>query len=549
VSDLVSAKVLTGKVPEVISAWRLVGEGRAAALRVVRLGGRVRFDPNADDWWTATQHARHLLGDQPLATGMKTIANGTAYGNWIRLDQQQVAAKVELHRLDGRTERQQADRPEAPAIWTFPPFASAVTAGGRLLMATLEHKLSEAGGLFASANTDSATVVSTPDGGLVACPGSPEQLTDATEAVRAISWSKLDEVRGAFAELGVDLRLTAENFADGKRHQLYALGVAGSRVVLFTDGPEGRDVVKRSEVALGDLRSPYGRGTTGQFVDESAEWMLSQLLDGGTSSPTWFSLPATTELPMGTPGKVGSLGDQGSPFGFAMGARRARRAAGVFGGEPVRLLAPAGDDVANARWVEVPSGEPVSVAVRDRLGRNDDADAVEIATYGEELVRLALHPESKMIGPDGSPCKATTKGLLRPRIVVARAVHLVGKEGNRLEEVATGEVVDPDEVLIDYGDDEWEGVVLPVLRGATVTEVASRAGMDRCGLSDYLRSRSPRQPPPAAKDRLRSVARALVRDGVARQCTMPGCAAWARPLPSVTCSERHRKAIARQWNA
>ena len=32
-----------------------------------------------------------------------------------------------------------------------------------------------------------------------------------------------------------------------------------------------------------------------------------------------------------------SLGENGSPYGFAMGARRARRAAGVFGGEPVRL--------------------------------------------------------------------------------------------------------------------------------------------------------------------------------------------------------------------
>lgn len=38
-----------------------------------------------------------------------------------------------------------------------------------------------------------------------------------------------------------------------------------------------------------------------------------------------------------------------------------------------------------------------------------------------------------------------------------------------MEEVATGEVTDPDEVLIDYGDDEWEAMVLPVLRGVTVT--------------------------------------------------------------------------------
>jgi hypothetical protein len=52
---------------------------------------------------------------------------------------------------------------------------------------------------------------------------------------------------------------------------------------------------------------------------------------------------------MGTPAKVRSLGANGSPYGFAMGARRARYAAGVFGGEPVRLVAPAGDEPDLAR--------------------------------------------------------------------------------------------------------------------------------------------------------------------------------------------------------
>jgi hypothetical protein len=98
--------------------------------------------------------------------------------------------------------------------------------------------------------------------------------------------------------------------------------------------------------------------------------------------------------------------------------------------------------------------------------------------------------------------------------------------------VATGEVTDPDEVLIDYGDDEWEA--LPVLRG--VTEVARRAGMARAGLSDYLRARSPRRPPVSTESRLRAVATALVADGVARPCGFAGCSAWARPLPSTTCT-------------
>jgi hypothetical protein len=54
-------------------------------------------------------------------------------------------------------------------------------------MAALERLLAESGGLFASTDTDSATVLSTRDGGLVACPGGREQLDSGTAAVKAIS--------------------------------------------------------------------------------------------------------------------------------------------------------------------------------------------------------------------------------------------------------------------------------------------------------------------------------------------------------------------------
>ncbi|HLN06549.1 MAG TPA: hypothetical protein VK217_09735 [Acidimicrobiales bacterium] len=63
----------------------------------------------------------------------------------------------------------------------------------------------------------------------------------------------------------------------------------------------------------------------------------------------------------------------------------------------------------------------------------DDPNAVEVAPYGEELVRLVLHPEAKMLGPEPDTCKAETAGLLMPRPVRVAAVHLVGEEGNRLE--------------------------------------------------------------------------------------------------------------------
>jgi hypothetical protein len=218
--------------------------------------------------------------------------------------------------------------------------------------------------------------------------------------------------------------------------------------------------------------------------------MLSYLLDEHPTTPAWFPLAATTELPMGTPAKVRSLGENGSPYGFAMSARRARRAAGVFGGEPVRLIAPAGDAPALARWAEVPSGAPITMSTPGRRHGGDTPQAVEIASYGEELVRLVLHPEWKMLGADGGTCKAGTKGLLAPREVRVATVHLVGKEGNRLEEVATGEVTDPDEVLIDYSDDAWKGLVVPAGRMIGMRQISRETGIAWSQLVDLFLGRA-----------------------------------------------------------
>ena len=480
IADVVAAKLSTGRTPEIESAWRVVGEGRASKLRVALLGGSVRFDPYSDDWWAALIGARAALGQSLLADGLKTIGNGTAYGNWIRLDQQPRPDSVTVYGRDGSESRQSVERPEEPFVWTFPPFASAVTAGGRLLMALVERLLADQDGVFASANTDSASIVSLPFGGLVACPGGSLHLPDGTTAVGAITWAQVDELRARFLLLGVSLNLTSENFfVDGTRRRLHAVAIAGSRVIIYRELPGGRrEIVKRSEVALGDLRSPLGAGTSQTFLDETASWMLDHVLDGAATPRPWFTRSAAAEMPMGTPGKVRSLGDRGSPFGFAVGARRSRKPTGVLHGEPVRLIAPAGEDPAVTGWVEVPSGRPVA------------PDEVKIANYGEELVRLVLHPESKMLGPDEKPCRYTTTGLLRPRAVLVAAIHTVGKEGNRIEEVATGEVTDPDEVMTDYGDDAWVRLVCPVARLMGVRKVHRETGIALSQVTELLSGRA-----------------------------------------------------------
>lgn len=495
--DLVAAKILAGRVPRVVSAWRIVGDGRRLGLRAVRLGGKVRFDPYRADWWQTLIKARSELGKSMLADGLKCVANGTAYGNWIRLDQQPRPDKVTLYGCDGSESRQACERPEQPFEWTFPPFASALTAGGRLLMAALERELIDRGGCFASANTDSATVVSTRTGGLVACPGGRERPEVGSEAVRAIPWSEVEEIQRDFGGLGVPLNLTQENFVYGDRRELSAVCVAGSRVILYREDPRGRrHVVKRSEVALGDLRSPFGRGTSKRFVDAAAAWMLDWILDGPSLEPSWFSTPATVDVSMGTPRRVGSLGASGSPFGFAMSARRAQRADPPLAGDRVRLMTSAGADAEVATWSNVSSGQEERVSAR---GQRPQPGDVHMATYGEEIVKLLLHPEHKMIDPDGQPSKAMTTGYLRPRPVHVRIVRLIGKEGNRLDEIKTGELLDPDEIIIEYGSDFWEHLLVPAGRAFGIRRLSRLAGVSLSQLMELLSLRATPRPDTRAR--------------------------------------------------
>src|SRR5206468_3115407 len=59
----------------------------------------------------------------------------------------------------------------------------------------------------------------------------------------------------------------------------------------------------------------------------------------------------------------------------------------------------------------------------------------ENAVFPSQFARLLIdyqeHPESKSLAPDGTPCKADTKGLLKRAYLVAGEIRYVGKETDR----------------------------------------------------------------------------------------------------------------------
>ena len=60
--------------------------------------------------------------------------------------------------------------PEIPGEYCFPPLASLITGGARLMLALLERSGTDLGGTYGMEDTDSMAIVATEQGGLIPCP-------------------------------------------------------------------------------------------------------------------------------------------------------------------------------------------------------------------------------------------------------------------------------------------------------------------------------------------------------------------------------------------
>jgi len=112
-------------------------------------------------------------------------------------------------------------------------MAACITAAARLMLASLEALVVDAGGTWAFCDTDSMAIVATETGGLHACPGGPERDEHGRECVRALAWAQVDEMVRRFESLnpynratvpGSVLEIEAENHnpATGERRSFTA---------------------------------------------------------------------------------------------------------------------------------------------------------------------------------------------------------------------------------------------------------------------------------------------------------------------------------------
>jgi hypothetical protein len=289
--DILASVALSGRVPDIARAIRLVPDGVQGGLRPVELRGGPLVDPadpSSDPFVVMVEERRRVEADPSLADTerrrlgkfLKITANSTAYGVLARFDRRERAGSVNVFGPDEEPIEETVPAVETPGPFCFPPVAATLTAAARLMLALLEREVTDAGGAYAFCDTDSLAIVSTPGGGSIACEsehGSP---------VMALSRQQIEAIVARFTDLNPyhdDLVPMLWDAKFGSREDpVTCYVISAKRYALFRkdgSGVELLDVVDTHEEAVGaDERST----AADERMQDWSEHGLGLYLDPGT---------------------------------------------------------------------------------------------------------------------------------------------------------------------------------------------------------------------------------------------------------------------------
>lgn len=267
-ADCIAAKILTGKVPEVIEAIRFEPMARQKDLRPVLLAGNpeYRIDPARNDFFRRVIDLRVKTKDRMKAESgavwrtsdadqefLKILANSTAYGISVQMDPDE-PLEPEILTVHGPRDRAHMHKSrgyERPGPYFHPLLASVTTGAARLMLAIAERLILNAGLDWAFCDTDSMAIAN-PDA------MADEVFTEQVEAIRA--WFT---PLNPYEAKGPLLKIEDVNYAPDRKAglrgltPLYCYAVSAKRYALFNLDDRDRPILRKASAhGLGHLMAP-----------------------------------------------------------------------------------------------------------------------------------------------------------------------------------------------------------------------------------------------------------------------------------------------------
>lgn len=201
--DLIASKILTGKAPQILQALQMLPGKPQRGLKSTNLGSMVEIKPAEMDFYRAVieQRIAHKKRNAALADFLKVLANSGSYGLFVEVNTERKKKEKTVSYFSGEKRgRVDSNYIEKPGEWYFPPIASLITAGGRLLLAMLEKCVQERNGSYLFCDTDSLCIVGSEQGCCIECPGGP--LTRKRKAgIKALSLNEVKSIAQRFRTL------------------------------------------------------------------------------------------------------------------------------------------------------------------------------------------------------------------------------------------------------------------------------------------------------------------------------------------------------------
>jgi DNA polymerase type B, organellar and viral len=463
--DVVASILLRDKVPHIEKAIRMVPHGTQEGLTPTNLRGMVAIDPQRHDFFrrVVEQRQRHKQSNKPLSDFLKTLANSGSYGSFVEVTPKAKTKPTPVNLFTGTAAKEVMSLVvEAAGRWYFPPIAALITASGRLLLAMLERCVADVGGTYLFCDTDSLCIVAAEHERLIPCEGGSHRL-HGQDAIKALSRAQVCATADRFTTLnpfdrnlvpGSILKVEDLNFdAAGRPQHLSGVAISAKRYVLYKRAQRVLTLVDPKAHGLGYLYSPTEPKNEDEqpWSWEAWDWMLREVLSLPRTAPPWLDLPAMMRVVLSTPLILDRLNRQTRPFsflfcplidplvGYPIGADRKHFTL-------IARFTKRRDEWLRSSCINVYDGRAYQLALQQTAAH----DKVIPQTFGHVLRMYPLHPEAKSLAPDGTPCKADTRGVLARALIVAGARHPVGKETDRRWE--HGEDLSlKDFTLLDYG--------------------------------------------------------------------------------------------------
>jgi hypothetical protein len=330
--DLIASVIRTGKVPHIMRAIRMVPHGKQAGMRSVNLRGMVNVDPCKDDLFRKIIEQRKLhKSDKALYYWLKILAN-SIYGFFVELNPEIKNRNVPVKVFSGeKIFSDHSDVIEKPGAWFFPPLASLITSGGRLLLAMTEACVKEKQGTYLFCDTDSLAIVASKKGGPLRIPGS--------KGVRILSWAEVQAIVDKFAALnpydrkivkGSILNLVDANYVDSDpkkpQRQLHGYSIAAKRYALYVRiGQNDIKIIDPKAHGIGFLYPPKDspkdwKEDVPQWIYEMWDYIVRGALKLKRKAPSWLNLPQMMRLTITTYNVLEMLGEWeiARPYNFLL---------------------------------------------------------------------------------------------------------------------------------------------------------------------------------------------------------------------------------------